>query len=170
MLASVPFLPASGRLCPSSKRPRSMCVHAKVKTRKQQTSNGKKRCKEHMKRYKADKHNRHGEQGSKDTNKQVIRQISKIASRQAKRQTRKRANKRWCPWGTNVDLDWMSIASLCWSMDDTPASKTHAWTCKCVKMHRKPTGGTNKHGKHIIARSRKGERYAQSNWHRGDAS
>ena len=36
-------------------------------------------------------------------------------------------------------------------------------------MHRKPTGGTNKHGKHIIAWSGKGERYAQSNRHHGDA-
>ena len=30
----------------------------------------------------------------------------------------------------NIGLDRMSIASLCWSMDDTLASKTHAWTCK----------------------------------------
>ena len=37
-------------------------------------------------------------------------------------------------------------------------------------MHIKPTGGTNKHGKHIIAHSTKGERYARSNWHHGDAS
>jgi len=42
--------------------------------------------------------------------------------------------------------------------------------CKSVKMHRKPTSGTNKHGKHIIARSGKGERYAQRNHHHGDAS
>ena len=28
---------------------------------------------------------------------------------------------------------------------------------KRVKMHIKPTGGTNKHGKHIIIQSRKGE-------------
>ena len=39
-----------------------------------------------------------------------------------------------------------------------------------VKMQRKPTGGTNKHSQLIIAWSEKGERYAQSNWHRGDAS
>ena len=37
-------------------------------------------------------------------------------------------------------------------------------------MHRKLIGGTNKHGKHNIAQSEKGERYAQSNWHHGDAS
>ena len=37
-------------------------------------------------------------------------------------------------------------------------------------MHIKPTGGTNKHGKHIIAWSVKGERYARSNWHHCDAS
>ena len=46
----------------------------------------------------------------------------------------------------------------------------HEHVSKSVKMHRKPTGGTNKHGKHIIARSGKGERYARSNWHHGDAS
>ena len=41
---------------------------------------------------------------------------------------------------------------------------------KRVKMNIKTTSGTNKHGKHSIAWSRKGERYAQSNWHHGDAS
>ena len=42
MLTSSPFLLALGRPCPNSMRPRSMCVHAKAKTRNQQTSNGKK--------------------------------------------------------------------------------------------------------------------------------
>ena len=37
-------------------------------------------------------------------------------------------------------------------------------------MHRKPTSGTNKHGKHNITQNGKGERYAQSNQHHGDAS
>ena len=37
-------------------------------------------------------------------------------------------------------------------------------------MHRKPMGGTNKHGKRIIARSEKWERCARSNWYYGDAS
>ena len=37
----------------------------------------------------------------------------------------------------------------------------HGHVSKCVKMQRKPTGGTNKHGKHIIARS--GKRHVQSN-------
>ena len=46
----------------------------------------------------------------------------------------------------------------------------HGHVSKHVKMHIKPTGGTNKHGKHIIARSGKGERYARSNEHHGDAS
>ena len=32
----------------------------------------------------------------------------------------------------------------------------HGHVNKCVKMHTKPTGGTNKHGMHIIARSGKG--------------
>ena len=48
ILASVSPLLALGRPCPSSIRPRSMCVHAKVKTRNQHASNGRKRCKEHM--------------------------------------------------------------------------------------------------------------------------
>ena len=46
----------------------------------------------------------------------------------------------------------------------------HGHVSKRVKMHRKPTGGANKHGKHIIEWNRKGEMYAQSNWHHGDAS
>ena len=46
----------------------------------------------------------------------------------------------------------------------------HEHVSKHVKMHRKPTGGTNKHGKHSIARSGKGGRYARSNRHHGDAS
>ena len=37
-------------------------------------------------------------------------------------------------------------------------------------MQRKPTSGTNKHGKHITARSEKGERYTRSNQHHGNAS
>ena len=114
MLASLPFLLAPWRSCPSSMRPCSMCVHAKTKTRNQQTSNGRKRCKEYMKRHKADKHDGHGKQRNKK------------ASKQAKRQTSKKANNGWCPRGKNVSLDRVSISSLCWSMDDTLASKTHA--------------------------------------------
>ena len=41
---------------------------------------------------------------------------------------------------------------------------------KRVNMHRKPTGGTNKHGKRIITWSGKGERYARSNRLYSDAS
>ena len=33
----------------------------------------------------------------------------------------------------------------------------HEHVCKRVKMHRKPMGGTNKHGKHSIVRSEKGK-------------
>ena len=33
----------------------------------------------------------------------------------------------------------------------------HEHVSKHVKMHRKPMGGTNKHGKHIITRSGKGK-------------
>ena len=71
MLTLAHLLLAPGRLCPSSKRPRSMCVHAKAKTKNQQTSNGRKRCKEHMKRHKVDKHDRHGKQRSKKASKQA---------------------------------------------------------------------------------------------------
>ena len=46
----------------------------------------------------------------------------------------------------------------------------HGHVSKCVKIHIKPMGGTNKHGMHIMARSGKGERYARSNRHHGDAS
>ena len=46
----------------------------------------------------------------------------------------------------------------------------HGHVSKHVKMQVKPTGGTSRHGKHIIAQSRKGERYARSNRHHGDAS
>ena len=158
MFASAPFLLVLGWSCPSSICPCSMCVHAKAKTRSQQTSNRRKRGREHMKRHKADKHDRHGKQRNKK------------ASKQAKRKTSKKANKRWCPQGTNVGLDRMSIASLCWSMDDTLAIKTHAWICKQACKHKKPMGDTNKHGKHIIARSGKGKRYARSNRHHDDAS
>ena len=40
----------------------------------------------------------------------------------------------------------------------------HGHLSKHVKMQRKPTSGTNKHGKHSIAQSGKGERYARKNW------
>ena len=46
----------------------------------------------------------------------------------------------------------------------------HGHVSKHAKMQIKPMGGTSKHGKHIIARKGKGERYARSNWHHGDAS
>ena len=46
----------------------------------------------------------------------------------------------------------------------------HEHVSKRVRMHRKPMSGINKHGKHIIIHSRKGERYARSNWYHGDAS
>ena len=65
MLAFAPILLALRRPCPSSMRPRSMCVHAKVKKRNQQTSNGRKRCKVHMKEHKVYKHNRHGKQSTR---------------------------------------------------------------------------------------------------------
>ena len=91
------------------------------------------------KRHKTNKHGRHGKQRNKKASKQARRQTSKKAIKQAKWQTSKKASKRWCPWGKNVGLDQMSIVSLCWSMDDTLASKTHAWTCKkACKDAKKP--------------------------------
>ena len=112
MLASSPFLLAPGRLCLSS-----MCVHAKAKTRNQQTSDGKKDGKSIWKRPIANKHDRHGKHSRK-------------VSKWVKGQTSKQVNKRGCLRGKNVGLDRVSIASLCWSMDDTLASKTYAWKCK----------------------------------------
>ena len=81
MLASTPFLLAPRRPCPSSMRLRSMCVHAKAKTRNQQTSNGRKRCEKYMKRHKTDEHNRHDKHSMK-------------ASKQVEKQTSKKMNKR----------------------------------------------------------------------------
>ena len=46
----------------------------------------------------------------------------------------------------------------------------HGHANRRVKMHRKPMGGINKHGKHVIAQNGKGKRYARSNRHHGDAS
>ena len=148
MLALAPLLLALEKPCPSPMRPRSMCVHPKAKTRNQQTSNGRKGCKEYLKRHKTDKH---------DASKQARRQTSIIASKQAKSQTSKRTNKRWCLWGTSVGLDRMPTTSLCWSIDNTLAGRTHAWTCKqAYGDANKANGGANKHRKHIIAQSEKG--------------
>ena len=38
---------------------------------------------------------------------------SKKANQLAKRKTIKKTNRRWCPRGTNVGLDQMSMTSLC---------------------------------------------------------
>ena len=46
----------------------------------------------------------------------------------------------------------------------------HRHVSKRVKMHIKPTDDTNKHDKHIIARSEKGEGYARSDLASRDAS
>ena len=62
-----------------------------------------------------------------------IKWISMISmvSKEARKQTNKgKSKQKVVSTGTNVDLDPMSIASLYWSMEDTLASKTHAWTCK----------------------------------------
>ena len=73
-----------GKLCLSSMCPRSICVHAKEKIRNQQTSKGRKKCREHRKGHKADRHDRHGKHRNKDASKQVRRQTSKKAKKQAK--------------------------------------------------------------------------------------
>ena len=46
----------------------------------------------------------------------------------------------------------------------------HGHVSKHVKMQRKPTSGTKKHGKHIIMQNGERERYARSNRHHEDAS
>ena len=46
----------------------------------------------------------------------------------------------------------------------------HEHVRKHVKINRKPMGGAKKHGKHSIAWSEKGERYAWSSQHHGDVS
>ena len=83
--------------------------------------------KSEWKRHNADKHDRHGKH-----NRKAIKQAKKKTSKKqtSKQENKQKSNKRWCPRGTNVGLHRVSIASLCWSMDDTLASKTCAWTCK----------------------------------------
>ena len=46
----------------------------------------------------------------------------------------------------------------------------HEHVRKHVKINRKPMGCAKKHGKHSIAWSEKGERYAWSSQHHGDVS
>ena len=46
----------------------------------------------------------------------------------------------------------------------------HEHVRKHVKINRKPMGGAKKHGKHSIAWSEKGDRYAWSSQHHGDVS
>jgi len=41
----------------------------------------------------------------------------------------------------------------------------HEHVSEHVKMHRKPTGGINKHGKHSIAQSEKGMGTNGATWH-----
>ena len=98
-----------------------LTLYVYMQRQKQETSKQamkEKDAKSIWKRKKADKHDRHSKQRNKK------------ASKQARRQANKKVNKRWYSRGTNVGLDRMSITSLGWSMDDTLASKTYAWTCK----------------------------------------
>ena len=56
---------------------------------------------------------KHDEPQDKQTNKKARRKIGKNANKKEDKQA-KRQTKRWCPRGTNVGLDRMSITSLCW--------------------------------------------------------
>ena len=55
---------------------------------------------------------RHDKAQDKQINKKARKQTGKQANKKEDKQAKK-ANKRWCPQGTNVGLDRMSIASLC---------------------------------------------------------
>ena len=80
--------------------------------------------------YKASKHTseasiacgtRHDKQQDKQANQKANTQGSKQTSKQERRQTKDGVRK-----VTNVGLDRMSMTSLCCTMDDTLANKTHA--------------------------------------------
>ena len=98
---------------------------------------------------------------SKETRKQANKQKSKQARKQKKGGIHKGQMQVWigCPQLHCVEV---------WTTHQQ-ARLMHGHVNKRVKMHRKPTGGTNKHGKHVIARSDKGERCARSYQNR-DAS
>ena len=123
--------------------------------------------------HKTYKHDRHGKHSmwqdirqARCTNKQESRQTDKQTNKK-----RKKANKRWCPRGTNVSLDWMSITSLCWSLDDTLASKTYAWTCKQACKDAKKANGWHKQARQAYhCMEWKRERHAWSNRYHGNAS
>ena len=115
MLAFMPFLLVLGRLCLSS----APCVY--MQRKRQETSRQAMEGKEVKSIWK----------GIKWIN--MISMVSKEARKQANKKKGKQVEKQTkggVQGGTNVGLDRMSITSLCWSMDDTLASKTHAWTCK----------------------------------------
>ena len=107
-------------------------------------------------RMRADK--RYGKQARQQANKQKGKQISK----QTKRGVHEGQMQVWigCP-----QLHWVEV----W-MTHQQARLMRVHVRKRIKMHIKPTGGTNKYGKHNIARSGKRERYARSNRQQGDAS
>ena len=105
--------------------------------------------KKHMKRHKVDKHDRHGKQRSKKASKLVRRQTSK---KQTKDGVREGQMQVWigCPLLHCVEV---------WTTHQQ-ARLMHGHISKRVKMHIKPTGGINKHGKHNMAQNGRGERYA----------
>ena len=94
------------------------------------------------------------------------KQANKRESKQARRQTK-----------GGVHEGQMQVWIKCPQLHCVEAWTTHqqarlmhGQVSKCVKVHIKPIGGKKKHGKHIVARSRKGERYARINRHHSDAS
>ena len=97
-----------------------------------------------------------------------IKQISMIdiASKETRKQTNKREGKQArkqtkggvCEGQMLVWIECPQLYCIKVWMTNQQARLMHGYVSKHVKMHRRPTGGTNKHGKHVIAQSRKGER------------
>ena len=85
---------------------------------------------------------------SKEARKQANKQKGKHARKQTKGGVREGQMQDWigCP-----QLDYVEL----WTTHQQ-ARLMHGHVSKPVKMHIKPTDGTNKHGKHIIAQSGKG--------------
>ena len=100
----------------------------------------------------------------------AIKETRKQVNRQEGKQTRKQTKGGVCKGQMQVWIRYPQLHCVEVWTTHQQARLMHGHVNKRVKVHRNPTGGTNEHGKHIIARSGKGERYAQSNRHCGDAS
>ena len=101
------------------------------------------------KRHKADKHDRRGKQRNKEASKQARKQ-TKGGVCEGKMQIWIRCPQLYCVevWTTHQQARLM-----------------HEHVSKHVEMHRKPTGGINKHGKHSIAWGGKGKGTRRANRH-----